>query len=90
MIDHHFIDNPEPPHHIRYNLVFSEDTCDIIPLPAPALFDSHAKNEYTILPEDILAYRNAQATAEEEPQEWDAQLPPPQHFHMGPDGYYGW
>jgi hypothetical protein len=40
MRDHHFLDTPEPPHNIRYNLVFSEDTRDIIPLPAPALFDS--------------------------------------------------
>jgi hypothetical protein len=53
MKDHHFIDDPEPPHHIRYNLVFSEDSRDIIPLPAPALFDSHARNGYTIMPADI-------------------------------------
>ena len=28
--------------------------------------------------------------AEEEPQEWDAQVPAPQHFNMGPHGYYEW
>ena len=40
---------------------------------------------YKIMRDDIIAYRNAQ-----EPQEWDAQVPPPQHFEMGPDGYYEW
>jgi hypothetical protein len=90
MQDHHFIDAPEPPHHIHYNLVFSDDTHDIIPLPAPTLFDSHAKNRYTILPADIVAYRNALAATEDEVQGWDAQVPLPQHFDMGPDGYYGW
>jgi hypothetical protein len=77
MKDHHFIDDPEPPHNIRYNLVFSEDTREIIPLPAPALFDSHARNGYTVMPPDIIAYRNALAAAEEEPQDWDAPVPPP-------------
>jgi hypothetical protein len=90
MRDHHFLDAPEPPYHIRYNLVFSGDTRDIIPLPAPALFDSHARNGYTVMPPDIVAYRNALAAAEEEAQDWDARVPPPQDFHMGPDGYYGW
>jgi hypothetical protein len=42
------------------------------------------------MPEDIFSYRNDQAAAEQEPQEWDAQVPPPQQFHMNPDGYYGW
>ena len=75
---------------IPYNLVFSVDTRDIIPLPAPALFDSIARGGYIIMPDDIIAYRNPQAEAEEEPQEWDAQVPAPQHFEMGPDGYYVW
>ena len=65
-------------------------TRDIIPLSAPALFDSIARGGYMIMPEDIIAYRDAQAEAEEEPQEWDAQVPPPQHFEMGPDSYYEW
>ena len=56
IIDHHFIDDPDPPHHIRYNLVFSEDTRDVIPLYAPALFDSHARNGYTVMPSDTVAY----------------------------------
>jgi hypothetical protein len=90
MRDHHFLDAPEPPHNIRYNLVFSEDTRDIILLPAPALFDSHARNGYTIMPPDIVAYRSALAAAEDEAQDWDARVPLPQHFQMGPDGYYGW
>jgi hypothetical protein len=87
MRDHHFLDAPEPPHHIHYNLVFSEDT---ILLPAPALFDSHARNGYTVMPPDIIAYRNALAVAEDGAQDWDARMPPPQDFHMGLDGYYGW
>jgi hypothetical protein len=90
MRDHHFLDDPEPPHHIRYNLVFSDDTRDIIPLPAPTLFDSHARNGYTMMPLDIVAYQNALAAAEQEAQDRDAWVPPPQEFHMGPDGYYGW
>ena len=77
MEDHQFIDAPMPPQHILYSLVFSDETHDIIPLSTPALFDSHARNGYTIQPEDIVAYRNALAAAEEEPQEWGAQVPPP-------------
>ena len=57
MRDHHFLDAPEPPHNICYNLVFSDDTRDIIPLPAPALFDYHARNGYTVMPPDTVAYR---------------------------------
>ena len=63
-------------HNIRYNLVFSAETRNIIPFPAPALFDSIARGEYRIMPEDIVACRNNQAVAEEEPQDWDAQVPP--------------
>jgi hypothetical protein len=44
MEDHHFIEEPDQFNRIRYNLVFDENTHDIIPLPAPALFDSHARN----------------------------------------------
>jgi hypothetical protein len=90
MKDHHFIDDPEPPHHIHYKLVFSEDSRDIIPLTAPALFDSHARNGYTIMPEDITAYWNALAAEEDEAPQWDVQVPPPHYFPPGPDGYYGW
>jgi hypothetical protein len=90
MIDHHFIDEREPPHHIRYNLVISEDTRDIIPLPTPALFDSYARNAYTVMPPDITAYRNTLPAAENKAQAWDAKVPPPRHFHIGLDGYYGW
>jgi hypothetical protein len=36
MIGRHFIDNPKPPHHICYNLVFSDDTHEIILLPTPS------------------------------------------------------
>jgi hypothetical protein len=42
------------------------------------------------MPEDIVAYQNAQAVAEEEAQEWDPQVPTPQHFNVGPEGYYEW
>lgn len=67
MADHHFLDNTELPEPLRYNLVSSVDTGDIISLPAPTLFDSHARNEYTLLPANIIGYRNNQAAAEEEP-----------------------
>ena len=90
MQDHHFIGAPEPPHHIHYNLVFSEDTRDVIPLHAPALFDFHSRNGYTVMPMDIVAYLNVLAAVEHEARDWDAQVPPPQQFYMGPDGYYGW
>ena len=73
MDHHHFTDDKSPDIPIPYNLVFSIKTRDIIPLPAPALFDSAARGGYRIMPEDIIAYRNAQAAAEaaqEEPQQW--------------------
>ena len=60
---HHFIDGENTTIDIPYNLVFSENTRDIIPLPAPALFDSIARGGYGIMPEDIIAYRNNQAAA---------------------------
>ena len=44
---------------VPYNLVFSEITRDVILLPAPALFDSISRGGYRIMPEDIIAYRNA-------------------------------
>jgi hypothetical protein len=90
MVDHQFSDIDNSIHSIPYNQVFSVNSRDIIPLPAPALFDSIAKGIYRIMQDDIIAYRNAQAEAEEEPQEWDAQVPAPQHFEIGPDGYYEW
>jgi hypothetical protein len=90
MAAHHFIDGENTTIDVPYNLVFSENTHDVIPLPAPALFDSIARGRYRIMPEDIVAYRNAQEVAEEEPQEWDTQVPAPQHFNIGPDGYYEW
>src|SRR5215216_4209678 len=83
---HHFIDGENTTIDIPYNLVFSENTRDIIPLPAPALFDPIARGGYMILPEDIVAYQNNLATAQEEPQQWDPQVPAPQHFNIGPHG----
>ena len=87
---HQFLDVTDSPRDIHYNVVFSKETCDVIPLPAPALFDPIARNGYRIMPDDIVAYRNNLAAAEEEPQGWDAQVPPPPHYDLGPDGYYGW
>ena len=87
MEHHHFLawDYPNIP--IPYNLVFSIETRDIIPLPAPALFDPVARGGYRIMPADIIAYRNAQAAAEaeEEPQQWDEWMPAPQdpYYHPG-------
>ena len=89
-MDHyHFADIDSPNIPIPYNLVFSVRTHDVIPLPAPALFDSVARGGYRITPEDIIAYRNAQAAAEaaqEEPQQWDAWMTAPQHPYY-PPGY---
>ena len=65
MIDHHFIDDPEPPHHIRYKLVFSKDSHDTISLPAPTSFDSHAGNGYTITPLDTTVYQSTLAATED-------------------------
>jgi hypothetical protein len=77
MVAHQFTDEADCLHNIRYNLVFSVTSHDIIPLHAPTLFDSIARGGYRIMPEDIITYRNA-------------QVPGPQHFEMGPDGYYEW
>jgi len=68
MEDHQFIASDYPNIPIPYNLVFSENTRDIIPLPAHALFDSIARGGYMIMPVDIVAYWNNQVAVEEEPQ----------------------
>ena len=62
---HHFTDNNSPDIPIPYNLVFSIETRDIIPLPALALFDSVARGGYRIMLADIIAYRKDQASEEE-------------------------
>ena len=89
MEHHHFLARDCPNIPIPYNLVFSVKTRDIIPLPAPALFDSVSRGGYRIMPADIIAYRNAQAVAaaaQEEPQKWDEWIPAPQHPYY-PPGY---
>ena len=63
-------------------------THDIIPLHVPALFDPIARGGYKIMPADIIAYRSNQAAAEEEPQQWDPQVPAPEQFDMGPHGFF--
>ena len=63
MKDHQFLVVDRPDLDLPYNLVFSEDTHDVIPLPAPALFDYVARNKYRVMPEDIVAYRNNLAAA---------------------------
>jgi hypothetical protein len=88
MEHHQFIAADYPDIPIPYNLVFSEKTHDIVLLPAPALFDPFARHGYRIMPEDIIAYRNNQAAAQEEPQQWDPHVPAPQHFNIGPHGFY--
>ena len=80
-----FIATDYPNIPIPYNLVFSVRTRDIIPLPAPALFDPVARGGYRIMPADIIAYRDKQATAEEEPQQLDPWVPAPQHPDYYPD-----
>ena len=67
MEHHHFIAKYYPDIPIPYNLVFSIETRDIIPLPAPALFDHVARGGHMIFPKDIVAYRNNLAAAEGEP-----------------------
>ena len=81
MEHHHFLARDYPDIPIPYNLVFSIETRDIIPLPAPTLFDLVARGRYRIMPADIIAYRNGQAgaKAEEEPQQWDEWMPAPQY-----------
>ena len=81
---HQFIAADYPNIPILYNLVFSVGTHDVIPLPAPALFDPVARGGYRIMPADIIAYRNDQAAAEEEPQSWDAWMTAPQHPNYYP------
>ena len=85
-MDHHHFTDIESPHiAIQYNLVFSVRTRDVIPLPAPTLFDSVARGGYRIMPTDIIAYRNAQAAGEvahQAPPQWDEWMPAPQ------DAYY--
>jgi hypothetical protein len=88
MVDHQFLNEQNTTCEVPYNVVFSVDTHDVIPLPAPALFDPIARGGYRIMPEDIIAFRNP--PVEEEPQEWDVYMPAPPHFELGPDGYYGW
>ena len=90
MAHHQFIDGENTDIHVPYNLVFSVETRDIIPLPAPALFDPIARGGYRIMPEDIVAYRNNLAAAQEEAHQWDPQVPAPQHFNMGPNGFFEW
>ena len=79
MEHHHFIAKDYLDIPIPYNLVFNIETRDIIPLPAPALFDSVARGGYRIMPANIIAYQNARAAAEaeEEPQQWDEWMPAP-------------
>ena len=68
MSAHQFSDGEDTISNVPYNLVFNVDTRDIILLPAP-MFDSIARAGYKIMPDDIIAYRNNYAAAEEEPQE---------------------
>ena len=59
-MDHHqFTDVDYPNIPIPCNLVLSVTTRDIIPLPAPDLFDSAAKGRFRIMPADIIAYRRS-------------------------------
>jgi hypothetical protein len=88
VVHHQFLDGENTTNETPYNIVFSVDTCDVIPLPAPALFHPITRGGYRIMPVDIIAFQNP--PIEDEPQEWDAYVPAPPHFEMGPDGYHGW
>ena len=54
MVAHKFIRYDEEKRLI-YNLIFSEDTFQIITLPAPTLFDIHSGRSFILL-EDMHAY----------------------------------
>ena len=56
MDHHHFLAHDRPNIASPYNLVYSVRTRDVIPLPAPALFDSVARGGYRIMRADIIAY----------------------------------
>ena len=58
MDHHHFTDIESPNIPVPYNLVFSVITRDVIPLPAPALFDLVAMGGYRIMSAHIIAYQN--------------------------------
>ena len=90
MKDHQFLAVDYPDIDLPYNLVFSVETRDVIPLPAPALFDYVARNGYRVMPKDIVTYQNNLAAAQAEPQQWDPMVPIPQHFNIGPHGFYDW
>ena len=83
MVGHDFIDREAPPNVYRYNLVFIQATREIITLPAPTLFDVHARGKYIIMPENVINYKNALAAAEEI-HPWDAQVPQPTQYVSGP------
>ncbi|XP_040256072.1 protein FAR1-RELATED SEQUENCE 5-like [Aegilops tauschii subsp. strangulata] len=42
------------------------------------------------MPEDIVAYRSNLTAAQAEPQLWDLEVPAPQHFNIGPHGFFDW
>ena len=66
MVAHKFIRDDEEKRLI-YNLIFSEDTFQIITLPAPTLFDIYL-GRYFILPTDIHAYWEGTRSPVPEPE----------------------
>ena len=66
MVAHKFIRHDEEKRLI-YNLTFSEDTFQIITLPAPTLFDIHS-GRYFVLPADIHAYWEGTQSLAPEPE----------------------
>ena len=72
MVAHKFIRHDEEKI-IIYNLVFSENTIQIITLSAPVLFDMHS-GKYIVLPADIHAY-------------WEGTRSPPPEPEPSPDPY---
>ncbi|KAE8768727.1 hypothetical protein D1007_59766 [Hordeum vulgare] len=63
-----------------------DDNGDESPPPTTTRFSTKPR----FMREDIIAYPNTQAAAEQEPREWDSLVSPPKNFDMRPDGYYGW
>jgi hypothetical protein len=66
MVAHKFI-RYDKEKRLIYNLVFSEDTFQIITLPAPTLFDIHS-GRYFVLPVDIHAYWEGTRSPAPEPE----------------------
>ena len=84
---HAFISKDATFNDYKYNLVFNQDTHDIITLPASTLFDRQGKGRYFIMPNDIIDYRRELEEANlKEISPWEEQVyqPGPFDFQYSP------